>query len=454
MFSKMSQIFPFMCLATCMSLLFLGCSDRTEPDGRSATIRISPSIHTRVSGLYFETGDCIGLTIAPQSGSSLENIPLTYRDTYFTNEALTWGDLGGGPATFTAYYPHTEEGLSGGFSVAADQRGGYAPSDLLGAVAADVAPTSGSVEMLFYHLLSQLNIVVNNDTSASVTQVVVSGFVSEAEVDLPNLTATASPSAVASEVTAFEETAGEMYRVILVPQRASLTVRVETSDGATRSKTLSDAALEGGRRYNLSLQLTDEQLDVALSGEIGDWVDGGSLIPDDPGGEDDPPGGGETPDGDLVYEGETYATADVGGVTWMAENYRYVPDASMIGRIIWYPGGDPGRVAEQGLLYSLDAAVNGSSADAAERVRGICPPGWHLPSLAELEALVAVVPADFITDTGYYNGASYLSTGTSILIGGERSGSEMCWAVKKKEGVLSVVSIQSDYGMSMRCVKD
>lgn len=456
----MSHISSF-CLTVCMSFVLVGCSNRESADTGLSPIRINPSIQTRVSGLYFEPGDCIGLSVAGTTLKPVENLSLTYRNAYFADESLTWNDIGSGPLTFTAYYPYAEAGLSAGFAVATDQRGGCGPSDLLGAVKTDVAPTSEPIHMLFQHLMSQLNIVVNNDSSSSVTKVTVSGFVSEAEVDLVSMSAEASPSAAASDITAYEETAGELYRVILVPQRAPLTVRVETTDGMTRSTTVSDAALEGGRRYNLSIALTDQTLDMALSGEIGDWVDGGTLVPDDPDGEkpgggggDDSEGGDETPDGDLVYEGETYATAEIGGATWMAENFRYLPDASMIGTLVWYPEGGMAQVAELGLFYSYEAVMNGASAQASLPVRGICPPGWHIPSRVELEALAEAASADFITDAGYYNGSSYIASGTSILIGCEASGDGACWVLKKKLNELSVATVSFDYGVSLRCVKN
>ena len=105
--------------------------------------------------------------------------------------------------------------------------------------------------------------------SASVAEVIVSGFVPTADVDLLNQSATVSQEAAADDIVAFEETRDLSYRVILVPQRAPLTVTVHTVDGNTLTKTVSDAALEGGRRYNLSVTLTDKELDMALSGEIG-----------------------------------------------------------------------------------------------------------------------------------------------------------------------------------------
>jgi uncharacterized protein (TIGR02145 family) len=38
-----------------------------------------------------------------------------------------------------------------------------------------------------------------------------------------------------------------------------------------------------------------------------------------------------------------------------------------------------------GLLYQWSAAMNGSEEEGAQ---GLCPTGWHIPALSELEALV------------------------------------------------------------------
>ena len=62
-----------------------------------------------------------------------------------------------------------------------------------------------------------------------------------------------------------------------MPQQATLTVTVATGDGKSRSKTLSSAQLESGKRYDMSVVVTNIDIDVELSGEVVDWGDGGSL---------------------------------------------------------------------------------------------------------------------------------------------------------------------------------
>lgn len=93
------------------------------------------------------------------------------------------------------------------FSVALDQTSGAASSDLLVAVKKDVAPTSAPVGMLFYHVMSQLTIVITNNSDASVTGVTVGGLVPTAVVNYTVPSAAAKGGVAASDVEAFEVTA-------------------------------------------------------------------------------------------------------------------------------------------------------------------------------------------------------------------------------------------------------
>jgi len=66
----------------------------------------------------------------------------------------------------------------------------------------------------------------------------------------------------------------------------------------------------------------------------------------------------------LVCPEKTYATVDMGGKVWMAENLAvYVPDSS-----VCY-GNDHANCDAMGRLYTWNAANN-----------SICPNGWTLPS--------------------------------------------------------------------------
>lgn len=140
---------------------------------------------------------------------------------------------------WTAYYPYAEGGRPDEFTVSSDQTQGNGPSDLLAADETDVTPVSAPVGWIFYHVMSQLTIVVSNSSSAAVTGVSVGGLVPTAEIDYSAPKAAAKSGVAAAEVKACEVKPGATYRAILVPQQAALTVTVTTDDGRSHTKTLS-----------------------------------------------------------------------------------------------------------------------------------------------------------------------------------------------------------------------
>lgn len=438
----------FMALAV---LIAAGCA---ESEKGTLCVKIAPAIRTRVTGLHFDTGDRIGLTISKGSAPYAENVPMTYDGTAFTASGLSWYNDLNEKSVLTAYYPYAEGGRPDEFTVSSDQTQGNGPSDLLAAVKTDVTPVSAPVGMIFYHVMSQLTIVVSNSSSAVVTGVSVGGLVPTAEIDYSMPKAAAKSGVAAAEVKACEVKPGATYRVILAPQQAALTVTVTTDDGRSHTKTLSSAQLESGRRYDMSVLVTNEEIQISLSGDIGDWEDGGSL---------DGSGGGD--DGDdsqtLSYGGVTYRTTTVGETVWMAENLRYVPDEALLTKGIWYPDGneDAEYVREHGMLYSFTAALGGAQVVSGAPVRGICPEGWHVPYIDELQTLAAGPDCGF-TLAGMWNSVSknYVSSAKSGYLmsattddGGSSYSALLFYA---SGGNPSPSSLPAGNGVSLRCVKD
>ena len=438
----------FMALAV---LIAAGCA---ESEKGTLCVKIAPAIRTRVTGLHFDTGDRIGLTISKGSALYAENVPMTYDGTAFTASGLSWYNDLNEKSVLTAYYPYAEGGRPDEFTVSSDQTQGNGPSDLLAAVKTDVTPVSAPVGMIFYHVMSQLTIVVSNSSSAAVTGVSVGGLVPTAEIDYSAPKAAAKSGVAAAEVKACEVKPGATYRAILVPQQAALTVTVTTDDGRSHTKTLSSAQLESGRRYDMSVLVTNEEIQISLSGDIGDWEDGGSL---------DGSGGGD--DGDdsqtLSYGGVTYRTTTVGETVWMAENLRYVPDEALLTKGIWYPDGneDAEYVREHGMLYSFTVALGGAQVVSGAPVRGICPEGWHVPYIDELQTLAAGPDFGF-TLAGMWNSVSnnYVSSAKSGYLmsattddGGSSYSALLFYA---SGGNPSPSSLPAGNGVSLRCVKD
>ena len=453
----------FMALAV---LIAAGCA---ESEKGTLCVKIAPAIRTRVTGLHFDTGDRIGLTISKGSALYAENVPMTYDGTAFTASGLSWYNDLNEKSVLTAYYPYAEGGRPDEFTVSSDQTQGNGPSDLLAAgetdstrapdllaaVKPDVTPVSAPVGMIFYHVMSQLTIVVSNSSSAAVTGVSVGGLVPTAEIDYSAPKAAAKSGVAAAEVKACEVKPGATYRAILVPQQAALTVTVTTDDGRSHTKTLSSAQLESGRRYDMSVLVTNEEIQISLSGDIGDWEDGGSL--DGSGGGD----GGDDDSQTLSYGGVTYRTTTVGETVWMAENLRYVPDEALLTKGIWYPDGneDAEYVREHGMLYSFTAALGGAQAVSGAPVRGICPAGWHVPYIDELQTLAAGPDFGF-TLAGMWNSVSnnYVSSAKSGYLMSattDDGGSSYSVLLFYASGGNPAISPQTAAnGVSLRCVKD
>ena len=380
---------------------------------------------------------------------------MTYDGTAFTASGLSWYNDLNEKSVLTAYYPYAEGGRPDEFTVSSDQTQGNGSSDLLAAVKTDVTPVSAPVGMIFYHVMSQLTIVVSNSSSAAVTGVSVGGLVPTAEIDYSAPKAAAKSGVAAAEVKACEVKSGATYRAILVPQQAALTVTVTTDDGRSHTKTLSSAQLESGRRYDMSVLVTNEEIQISLSGDIGDWEDGGSL---DGSGSGD--GGGDDSQ-TLSYGGVTYRTTTVGETVWMAENLRYVPDEALLTKGIWYPDGneDAEYVREHGMLYSFTAALGGAQAVSGAPVRGICPAGWHVPYIDELQTLAAGPDFGF-TLAGMWNSVSnnYVSSAKSGYLMSattDDGGSSYSVLLFYASGGNPAISPQTAAnGVSLRCVKD
>ena len=501
-------------LLTAGLLLLSGCS---RDEDSHPEVQIYPVL-SRVTGLYFDRGDRIGLTISRASGDYVVNHPMEYDGSVFKAAAgLLWYENARDSSTLTAYYPYSDTGAPTQFRVAVEQRLGYESSDLLGAVQRSVVPGKAPIGMTFYHLMTQLSVKITNQTGSPVVEVAIGGTAIDALVDLSVPKAVVRPDAGSATIRAYEVIPDSVYRAILVPQQATLTVSVSFGNGETRTETIENASLESGRSYNLPVVVSDDsalKIEVGLSGEIADWVDGGELTgsgntggedPDDgedsgggtgtepggetggetgggtgtePGGETggetgggtgtEPGGGtdvnpddgsGDTPQG-LDYEGEHYRTIEIDGVVWMADNLRYKPSGAQIGSGLWYPyEDDAAAVATKGYLYDYKVA-SGGSMSANPPVRGICPEGWHIPDRSELQALAESPnrPDDFFCIAGFYmysDTQDRYGSETKSMLMGVASSSTHCDVLSFTTTTGPVLGpYLSTYGMSLRCVKD
>lgn len=96
------------------------------------------------------------------------------------------------------------------------------------------------------------------------------------------------------------------------------------------------------------------------------------------------------------YDGNIYATVEIGAQCWMAENLRSTKYSDGTDISSWYnPDNNSANASVYGRLYPWADAMNGAVATDANpsNVKGICPTGWHVPSKAEYETLISTATA-------------------------------------------------------------
>ena len=144
-----------------------------------------------------------------------------------------------------------------------------------------------------------------------------------------------------------------------------------------------------------------------------------------------PPNKNET----VSYAGKEYNTVKIGGQTWLKENLDvgvYVAstntgsvhsDVSNNGIIEKYCyENNEANCATYGGLYDWNEAMQYVTTPGT---KGICPTGWHIPTKAELETLMAAVGNDGNKlkreDQGTGSGVGTNTSGFSALLAGLRT---------------------------------
>ncbi len=164
-------------------------------------------------------------------------------------------------------------------------------------------------------------------------------------------------------------------------------------DDATNEVTLSD-----GTVVSLS---EDDLIAVSSSSENFGWWQSSSSFT---GNVDKPNWAYLNPDIDYgtfkdIRDGQVYKTVKIGTQTWMAENLNYPVDNSWCyndsveycdkyGRLYtWVVAIDSVGLLKNNLLAEGDTCGLGKTCTLPEKVQGICPEGWHLPTNAEWDIL-------------------------------------------------------------------
>lgn len=407
-------------------LALAACQKPVQPETTPGKVQIEPVI-TKATEVNFESGDKIGLTIAKVNDTQkyADNAPLTYDGTVFNSDLMWYADAYS-EADVYAYYPYSEAGTPAAYYAIEDQTEGIGQADLMAASKTGVLPTPNAITMVFKHLMTKIVVNIDNLSGASVTGVELGGSQVAADIDIATMTVSEYsgilPAMEPSPIKAFEATAGKVWKAIIIPGTTKLELIVNLSNGKKISQPLAEMTLKSGGQYTINARLLQDNMIVSATGEIENWTDEGDIEFDGEGSTEDLPVEFTEYDGYFVYDGVEYKTVTLAdGNTWMAENLRFIPRGKTVSSDpvedagIWYPAANADKVADPalaetlGLLYDASTAfgaeITADNAGSFEGTQGICPEGWHIPTVSELTGLVGQCSNSALTnpDGAYFD---------------------------------------------------
>ena len=186
----------------------------------------------------------------------------------------------------------------------------------------------------------------------------------------------------------------------------------------------------------------------------------------------------------VLYEGKTYHTVQIGNQCWLKENLdvgtmiQGIQNQTNNGVIEKYCyNNDPNNCITYGGLYQWNEAMQYITTPGTQ---GICPTGWHIPTLAEIETLKTVVNSDGNSikaiGQGTGSGTGTNTSGFSALLAGYRLYDgyfyhfgyySIFWSSTENDAynagslvlyyndsIMYLVSYIKEDGFSIRCLKD
>ena len=409
------------------ALAIAACQKPIQPETDPGQVQIEPVI-TRATEVDFENGDMIGFTMVKVNDTEAyaSNECMTFGDGVFSSDLMWYADAYS-EADVYAYYPYSDSGTPTAYFAVEDQTDGIAKAYLMAASKKGVLPTPNAITMVFKHLMTKIVVNIDNQSGASVEGVEIAGSPIAADIDIAEMAISLYSGPLPDEepdpIKAYEATAGKVWQAIIIPATTKLQLIVNLSSGKKITQPLAEMTLKSGGQYTINARILKDDMIVSASGEIENWTDEGEIEFDGDGTTEDAPVAFEEHDGYFVYDGVEYKTVELAdGNTWMAENLRFIPRGKTVSSDpvedagIWYPAANAEKVADPalaeslGLLYDVATAfgvaeVTAENAGTFEGTQGICPPGWHIPTAAEMTGLVGQCSNSALinTDAPYFD---------------------------------------------------
>lgn len=396
------------------------CQQTTQPEATIGKVQVEPVI-TKATEVNFEAGDRIGFTMAKVNATEkyADNACLTFDGSVFSGDLMWYADAYS-EADAYAYYPYDEDDTPTYYFAHEDQSEGIGGADLMVATKKGILPTPNAVTMVFKHMMTKLVINVDNQSGADVKSLEIVGGPLVTGLDLSDISFTEYTDPVIDEVPtyqAYEAAAGKQWQLIVIPGSQKLELAITLSSGKRITQPLAEMTLKSGGQYTINARILQDNMIVSASGEIENWTDEGEIGFEGEGTTEELPVEFTEHDGYFVYDGVEYKTVTLAdGNTWMAENLRFIPRGRTVSSDpaedagIWYPAAnadktaDPALAETLGLLYDAATAfgvdaVTAENAASFEGAQGICPQGWHIPTVAEMTGLVGHCNNNELTNT-------------------------------------------------------
>lgn len=281
----------------------VGCSktESIEIENWDGELQITSGIETRASETTWEANDAIGVFMSNTGTTTAIGAHNTkYTTSSTTSTAEFTADTGttplyypqSGSVDIVAHYPHNASSSVDSYPVDVTDQDDLTAIDFMSSKVVGVAKSSTALDLKFYHLLSQVKVVLEPATDGGLTTddlksatVTISGTKATATATLDYDTTNSKPTA--SYVTSGNATdlsvtaASSTAKLIVVPQSATVTFTITVANAGVFVSTISSVATFASgdeHTYTISVSKTAVTIKEATfkgwdSGNTGDSLD-------------------------------------------------------------------------------------------------------------------------------------------------------------------------------------